>query len=262
VAFPVFRAGHAVRRVTFLAAALVLASRLAAASVFPEAIAQFRRDLTALVTVEGKPTSTEVAAALAVFGVLAATDERGSVAGREHLPSWIDRFEPGGRTAVPTMLGASLLAGGLAFGDHRTLLGGATLVEGNVILDLALQLSKGGFGRQRPNRSNANHWFSGGDSFPSSHAAHAFLIASVLDATIDEPAWRWVLYPLATGVALQRVHEGVHYPTDVVAGGLLGWWIGHRLAVAHDLVEGTPGPQVAFVPVRGGGALVVTVGWK
>jgi undecaprenyl-diphosphatase len=58
-------------------------------------------------------------------------------------------------------------------------------------------------------------------SFPSGHAARAFLIAVV--ATALAPAWLaivlWIWAPL---VALARVAMGVHYVSDVVAGALLG----------------------------------------
>jgi undecaprenyl-diphosphatase len=58
-------------------------------------------------------------------------------------------------------------------------------------------------------------------SFPSGHAARAFLIAVV--ATGLGPAWMgmilWVWAPL---VSLARVAMGVHYASDIVAGMLVG----------------------------------------
>ena len=58
-------------------------------------------------------------------------------------------------------------------------------------------------------------------SFPSGHAARAFLIATI--ATGLGPAWLaivlWIWAPL---VALARVAMGVHYLSDIVAGALLG----------------------------------------
>ena len=58
-------------------------------------------------------------------------------------------------------------------------------------------------------------------SFPSGHAARAFLIAVVASALA--PLWLaaflWVWAPL---VALARVAMGVHYLSDVVAGAILG----------------------------------------
>ncbi len=58
-------------------------------------------------------------------------------------------------------------------------------------------------------------------SFPSGHAARAFLIAVVGSAL--GPVWLgillWIWAPL---VALARVAMGVHYVSDVVAGAILG----------------------------------------
>jgi diacylglycerol kinase family enzyme/membrane-associated phospholipid phosphatase len=57
-------------------------------------------------------------------------------------------------------------------------------------------------------------------SFPSGHAASAFAFATAV--TREQPALRWPLTALAGAVAYSRVYTGVHYPGDVVAGGLLG----------------------------------------
>jgi undecaprenyl-diphosphatase len=57
-------------------------------------------------------------------------------------------------------------------------------------------------------------------SFPSGHAATAFACATVL--SVFAPRWRVPFFLLATLIALSRVYNGVHYPTDVVAGALLG----------------------------------------
>ncbi len=58
-------------------------------------------------------------------------------------------------------------------------------------------------------------------SFPSGHAARAFLIAVIGSAL--GPVWLgWVLWLWAPLVALARVAMGVHYVSDVVAGALIG----------------------------------------
>jgi undecaprenyl-diphosphatase len=68
-------------------------------------------------------------------------------------------------------------------------------------------------------------------SFPSGHAASAFAFASTMG---EEVPLTWgPLHVAACLVAYARVHTGVHYPSDVVAGALLGamcGWTVRRLA--------------------------------
>lgn len=57
-------------------------------------------------------------------------------------------------------------------------------------------------------------------SFPSEHATGAFAIATAVALRLP---WRGVvLLVLAAVVALGRVFLGLHYPSDVLAGALLG----------------------------------------
>ncbi|HEY9495052.1 MAG TPA: phosphatase PAP2 family protein [Intrasporangium sp.] len=57
-------------------------------------------------------------------------------------------------------------------------------------------------------------------SFPSGHAASAFAFASTMGEMLPVT---WVPTHLAASlVAYARVHTGVHYPSDVVAGALAG----------------------------------------
>lgn len=65
--------------------------------------------------------------------------------------------------------------------------------------------------------------------FPSDHATVAFAIATAI--FLRDRRWGGVVCALALLVAIGRVAIGVHYPTDVLAGALLGcasaltiWW--------------------------------------
>ena len=57
-------------------------------------------------------------------------------------------------------------------------------------------------------------------SFPSGHTSAAFLIAGAISFVF--PWTAWILYPWACSVGVARVMLGVHFPTDVLAGALLG----------------------------------------
>ncbi len=63
-----------------------------------------------------------------------------------------------------------------------------------------------------------------GYSFPSSHAVNNFAAAIVLAYFI--PKWSWAFLSFAALIAFSRVYVGVHYPSDVVGGAVLGIVIG------------------------------------
>ena len=57
-------------------------------------------------------------------------------------------------------------------------------------------------------------------SFPSGHTMHAVSFAVLYSAYLPELAW--LMAPFAILVAASRVVLGLHYPSDVLIGGILG----------------------------------------
>lgn len=64
----------------------------------------------------------------------------------------------------------------------------------------------------------------GGYSFTSNHAANMFCLAKYVSEFL--PQTRPILYPVALLISYSRVYNGVHYPSDVIGGGFLGWFLG------------------------------------
>ena len=58
-------------------------------------------------------------------------------------------------------------------------------------------------------------------SFPSGHAAMA--VAGAIAGARLIPASAWVFWPLGVMVAISRVYIGVHWPTDIMAGAIVGF---------------------------------------
>jgi undecaprenyl-diphosphatase len=61
-------------------------------------------------------------------------------------------------------------------------------------------------------------------SFPSGHTLHAVCFTLLLSSYF--PEWTAALIGLALLIALSRVILGLHYPTDVAAGAVLGGSLG------------------------------------
>ena len=60
----------------------------------------------------------------------------------------------------------------------------------------------------------------GGTSMPSSHASNWFAATMICFIYCRRSAW--FMLPLALAVSFSRVYNGVHYPSDVLAGAILG----------------------------------------
>ncbi len=126
-------------------------------------------------------------------------------------------------------VGALLAAGGTA---TARLLAAAALAAATA--NASIVALKGRVKRARPGSQPGNTLFAmGGDggrfefdafSFPSGHALNAFALAAVVGPAFP-PAWP-VLGVVAASIAASRVVLGVHFLSDVLAGAVLGTFVG------------------------------------
>jgi len=101
----------------------------------------------------------------------------------------------------------------------------AAIMLATGLVGLALyKILKRTFVRERPFIRHAGISLAGAPldrySFPSGHTLHA--VAFTWQACVAFPELTVVLLPLALAIAASRVVLGLHYPTDVLVGALLG----------------------------------------
>lgn len=97
-----------------------------------------------------------------------------------------------------------------------------------VVVDDAKELVK----RPRPEGASKTYFLiKNSYSFPSGHALVIFLAASLLGAYYG---WKYYIagYVIAFAVSLSRLYLGIHYPSDVLAGAVIGIIMGGMLIYA------------------------------
>lgn len=91
---------------------------------------------------------------------------------------------------------------------------------------------------------NVKHrWSAVGGSFPSGHASQAYAIATALSLHYRSAAVTIPLFIWATAIGYGRVYLGLHYPSDVLGGmligsaaGFLAWGLRAELAGLSDKI--------------------------
>jgi undecaprenyl-diphosphatase len=135
-------------------------------------------------------------------------------------------------------IAATMAVVGGRTGRRAALVGTAALAIDSAAVNIAAKMS---VRRGRPDRAAAGVpearriEMPSSTSFPSGHAASGFAFAEAVAETM--PALAGPLRMLAAVVAYSRVHTGVHYPGDVIAGSLIGSSIGESVGLVARGIE-------------------------
>ena len=108
--------------------------------------------------------------------------------------------------------------GVLYFGKEKEVKTARLAVTAWAIGTLATTATKVIVNRSRPENDSLPRWDS---SFPSGHTSSWFSMAVVY--ADKYPKLTIPLYSCGILVGLSRIYQGQHYPSDVLAGAILGW---------------------------------------
>ncbi len=149
-------------------------------------------------------------------------------------------------------------------GIHAMVDGVEASIIASAVITPALKFA---LGRARPNAvgqdADVFEPFSGNQSFPSGHATQAFAVASVVARSYaDQPLIGATAFVLAIGVGASRINDDAHYASDVVAGAVIGTYVGWTVSGlnAQRRVTSSPMPELSLTLGRDQQA--IAVGWR
>lgn len=113
--------------------------------------------------------------------------------------------------------------------NQRLYHAGRLMLVGFLSTGVIVQVLKHLIGRARPRLTVDTvfigpSWRSGYDSFPSGHTAVVFCLAYILSRYY--PKYRLVFYLFAIVVGFERFEDVSHFPSDVLAGTIIGIIVG------------------------------------
>lgn len=147
--------------------------------------------------------------------------------------------------SAPAVYGFAGLLYGLGRVAHRERARetGLLALEALVNSTLVVEALKGVSQRERPTTDDGRRrvddargrFERGGTSFPSGHSINAWTLASVMATRYSgRPLIKYSAYSLAAIASASRMTQRKHFPSDIVVGGVLGYFIGQYVVRSHS----------------------------
>lgn len=134
----------------------------------------------------------------------------------------------GGSTYTTGSIAAGFYFVGRATNNRKARETGLLAAEALINSQIVTQALKHITRRPRPNFDDGRgRFFTGGNSFPSGHAANAWSVATVIAYEYqDRPLVRYGAFAAATMVSLSRYSGRKHFLSDVLIGSAVGFGVG------------------------------------
>jgi Capsule assembly protein Wzi/PAP2 superfamily len=169
-------------------------------------------------------------------GGLLATDSDFS-RGLSNSPSRLNNSTNFSNYGIGAMIGVGgglYMWGRLTHDEHKKETG---FLAGESALNAVLiaEAMKYALGRSRPldKPQYAGDFWHGGASMPSEHAAVAWAIAGIFAHEYPGPLTSFMAYGLASSIGLARISAKQHFPSDVLVGSVIGWYVAKQTYRAH-----------------------------
>ncbi len=204
--------------------------RSKAAGCFKQVLVDFGQDQRQVWTSPARIGFSDTAW-LVPFGGIAAglfvTDRQYS-ASLSNTPSTIRRYKNISNAGIAGLAGAAAGMYLMSFPVHDEHWRETGWLASEAALNslIPIEVMKYSLRRERPYQgAGGGHFFQGGTSFPSEHAAAAWSIASVIAHEYPGVLPQLISYGSAAAIDFSRIHGRQHFPSDVLVGSVLGYLV-------------------------------------
>ncbi|MGC2447173.1 MAG: phosphatase PAP2 family protein, partial [Candidatus Sulfotelmatobacter sp.] len=167
-------------------------------------------------------------------------------------PSTLRRYKNVSNAGIASLIGGAAGLYVFSYPTHNEHWRETGFLAGEAALNslLTTEALKYSFGRERPyQNSGSGHFFQGGTSFPSEHAAAAWSIAGVIAHEYPGTFPSLLAYGAASAVSFARVRAREHFPSDVLIGSAIGF------LVAQNVYRWRHDPEIGGGPWQPAGEL-------